>query len=158
MRPLLVGIDPGASVGVAAVDPSGQLVAARTYAWPRRRERLFAWLREAREKGAIAAAVELSDEGIWAGLPRRRALSRFAIAKIARDVGRCDERGREIMRVCEQLGYLVEERRPVKRGTKLARHVWNGLFPDWAGRRISGHARDAAVLARVCAGRIQGHG
>ena len=151
--PRLVAIDPGASVGVAALTADGTLLAVATYSWTRRRENLLAWLSTARQLGAVVAVVEQPPAGVYP----RPGLTRQAMLRVARSVGQCQERAAELALACSQMGYEVLQRRPIRRGTKLPRATWDAMFPNFAGRRISGHARDAAVLGKCSLG-MEGRG
>ena len=141
-----IGIDPGSRVGLAHVE-NGKLVSAATFSWRDQRAKIFGWLGERiRRWGCeMIVVVEVPGKSVY----NRPGQSRRAMLRIARAVGQCQERAEGIARWCEERGARVIRRSPVRGGTKWTRAMFNAAFPEWEGKRISNHARDASVLCKL---------
>ncbi len=140
-----LGIDPGSSVGLALLDERYELMWAKTYLWRKKRAELERALRVLARQAPTRVYVEDPT-----GRTYPRNVNQAKMLKIAQNIGQVLERARELERICRDLGFAeVQVVPPVKGGTKrgLPRHAWDAYFPTWRGRRISNHARDAAVSA-----------
>lgn len=142
-----VGLDPGANVGIALVK-DGKLDLAVTRKWKKiddYHEITFYLQSWYDMHGAKKAIIEMPALGVW----HRPGQTQAQMLKIARDVGQCQQVASDLGQLCQGIGYDVTMRPPIRHGTKraLKRPAWDKFFPDWKGRRISEHARDAAMLA-----------
>jgi predicted nuclease with RNAse H fold len=146
-----IGIDPGSRVGVAVLE-DGRLEMLETVSHadaPRLLELFLKFEQRLaeRRKDSLRIIIEIPPAHIY----DRPGLSRNAMLKVARNVGQCHERAVALaaaLRVALP-GAEVVERAPVRGGTKLNRAAWDAMFPEWRGKRCSGHSRDAAVLAKM---------
>lgn len=131
---LILGMDPGASTGVATI-VDGALVQLDTIA-PHEIERTI--------RAAMPARVVFEDSRLqshtWT-----RGKSGAASAKMARNVGQVDAWCTLITAVCGELGIPAHGISPAAKGAKVQADRF-AVVTGWQGRSNE-HERDAAMVA-----------
>lgn len=130
----ILGIDPGASTGLACFD-SGALTWLRTIE-PHSIEHCLRHHAPAR----VVFEDSRLESKVWT-----TAGSRAAALKIARNVGQIDAWCSLITAVCADLGIPAHGISPTAKGAKLDAEAF-ALVTRWAGRSNQ-HERDAAMVA-----------
>ncbi|CAN7454768.1 hypothetical protein LJR099_003059 [Variovorax paradoxus] len=130
----ILGIDPGASTGLACFD-SGVLTWLRTIE-PHSIEHFLRHHAPAR----VVFEDSRLESKVWT-----TAGSRAAALKIARNVGQIDAWCSLITAICADLGIPAHGISPTAKGAKLDAEAF-ALVTRWAGRSNQ-HERDAAMVA-----------
>lgn len=141
----LIAIDVGSRMGIA-VFRRRKLTETRTFLYPKQKQKMVAYLAALIEVAGVRHVV--MEEPGKAVFPRKGEELRVTL-KRARDLGKLDAAVSYLKDVLEMHGATVRLRTPVRGGTKWKRSMWDRLFPAWEGKRVSEHARDAAVMGRL---------
>ena len=139
----LIAVDPGGTVGVAVLEGQ-QLVDAASFKWPDKRDKFKDFMLDWIAPGT-RVLIEDPKGCVW-GYERMSPKERAGREKRLRLLR---ERFGYLCALIEMLGGEIVKVRPVRGGTKWPRHKWDAVFPEGAGRKISSHARDAAVLGML---------
>jgi hypothetical protein len=132
---IVIGIDPGENTGVA-VFQNGVLVHLYTFGSNSYKFLGFS-------TGNIKVILE--DSRLQSHVFIGKGLSVPARLKMARDVGRIDEKCAQIVLLCEEAGVPVLSVSPKQKGAKLNAKQFK-LITGWSGKSNQ-HERDAAMVA-----------
>lgn len=131
---VILGVDPGASTGVATFI-NGSLTDLETVG-PHQIERLI--------RGRTPGRVVFEDSRLQ-GHTWTRSKSAAASAKMARNVGQIDAWCSLIVAICEELGIPAHGISPAQKGAKVKAEAFQRIT-GWAGPSNE-HSRDAAMVA-----------
>jgi len=129
---IIVGLDPGASTGVATFS-NGALIALQTCQPHQIRDAINGADRVVFEDSRLTSFMFTTVK------------SRAAALKMARNVGEIDAWCRLIVQICEEHGIPAHGISPQNKGAKLSATEFN-RFTGWTGKSNQ-HERDAAMVA-----------
>lgn len=133
MTKIILGIDPGASTGVA-VYRCGELTELRTIA----PHEINALLTELQPSLVVLEDSRLQSK-VWTTAKGAAAL------KVARNIGEIDAWSRLIVALCASQGFAAHSISPAGKGAKLTQEQF-AARTGW-GKRCNQHERDAAMVA-----------
>ena len=131
---IILGIDPGASTGLA-VFKDGALVVLATIEPHEIETQFLAW-----QPARVIYEDSRLQSHVWTG-----ASSKAATAKMARNIGEIDAWCKLIVAVCAKLGTACHGISPLNKGPKLNAKQFAALT-GWAGTSNQ-HERDGAAVA-----------